>query len=177
MRQKPFLKKSDFLYEKKGAEEKYHRIHGRSGNLKNYNDRKPEQMLPFFQQDEYTFRCHLERDFQMLLEQKVSEERYEYMLREVLKQITVYEDRVIIHTYYGDIPLKRFLYANKKHFPRYRINIDRPDYAAYLPFDFSVIQLTIQYQYPSYYRGDTTLNTIFKDGNIVIQSIGRNDAE
>ena len=135
----------------------------------------PHENGIFTPPDEYSFRCSLAKDFEQLLQQNISNEKYEQMIHDIVKRITVFDDKIIVSTIYGEIPLNRFLYANKKHFPRYTIRVERPYYAEYLPFEFEETKIVVQYLYPSYYKGDRTVTDVLKIDNMLICFAGRNE--
>lgn len=113
--------------------------------------------------------------FCTLINRELPNEVYEKYLKEVIKKIVVFEDRVIIHTVYGEIPLERYIRGNKKHFPKYDIDIDEVESPQFSKFDFRDTKITIKYLYPSAYQGDTTIREIVSFDRLKIVAIGKNE--
>ena len=112
--------------------------------------------------------------FCTLVNKHLPNEVYEKYLKEVIKKIVVFEDRVIIHTVYGEIPLERYMRGNKKHFPKYDIDINEVESPQFTKFDFRDTKLTVKYLYPSAYQGDTTIREIASFNRLKIVAVGKN---
>lgn len=113
--------------------------------------------------------------FCTLINRELPNEVYEKYLKEVIKRIVVFEDRVIIHTVYGEVPLERYIRGNKKHFPKYDIDIDEVESPQFSKFDFRDTKITIKYLYPSAYQGDTTIREIVSFDRLKIVAVGKNE--
>lgn len=113
--------------------------------------------------------------FCALVNNELPNETYEKYLKEVIKKIVVFEDRIIIHTVYGEFTLKRYMRGNKRHFPKYEIDIDEIDTPNYSKFDFRDTRITIKYLYPSAYKGDTRVKEIALFDRLRIVAIGKNE--
>ena len=115
--------------------------------------------------------------FCTLVNKHLPNEVYEKYLKEVIKKIVVFEDRVIIHTVYGEIPLERYMRGNKKHFPKYDIDINEVESPQFTKFDFRDTKLTVKYLYPSAYQGDTTTREIASFNRLKIVAVGKNEKQ
>lgn len=113
--------------------------------------------------------------FCALVNNELPNETYEKYLKEVIRKIVVFEDRIIIHTVYGEFTLKRYMRGNKRHFPKYEIDIDEIDTPNYSKFDFRDTRITIKYLYPSAYKGDTRVKEIALFDRLRIVAIGKNE--
>lgn len=113
--------------------------------------------------------------FCALVNNELPNETYEKYLKEVIRKIVVFEDRIIIHTVYGEFTLKRYMRGNKRHFPKYEIDIDEIDTPNYSKFDFRDTRITIKYLYPSAYKGDTRVTEIALFERLRIVAIGKNE--
>ena len=113
--------------------------------------------------------------FCALVNNELPNETYEKYLKEVIRKIVVFEDRLIIHTVYGEFTLKRYMRGNKRHFPKYEIDIDEIDTPNYSKFDFRDTRITIKYLYPSAYKGDTRVKEIALFDRLRIVAIGKNE--
>ena len=65
--------------------------------------------------------------------------------------------------------------GNKRHFPKYEIDIDEIDTPNYSKFDFRDTRITIKYLYPSAYKGDTRVKEIALFDRLRIVAIGKNE--
>lgn len=113
--------------------------------------------------------------FCALVNNELPNETYEKYLKEVIRKIVVFGDRIIIHTVYGEFTLKRYMRGNKRHFPKYEIDIDEIDTPNYSKFDFRDTRITIKYLYPSAYKGDTRVKEIALFDRLRIVAIGKNE--
>ena len=116
-------------------------------------------------------------EFNALINNEIHPKAYEILLKEVIKKIEVFEDKVVIHTGYGEIDLPRFLITNKKHFPKWNIEVNQKDDHKYDPFDFRDTEITVVYKLPSSYKGDTTMSQIANINGIKFMTIGKNEIQ
>lgn len=113
-------------------------------------------------------------EFNTLINGEISNEQYEILLKEVIKKIVVFEDKIIVNTVYGEIPIPRFLKTNKKHFPKWNIELDKSEVTQHTPFDFRDTSITVIYKLPTSYNGDTHTSPITTINGIKFLTIGEN---
>jgi DNA invertase Pin-like site-specific DNA recombinase len=113
-------------------------------------------------------------EFNALINGEILPQQYEILLKEVIKKIVVFEDKIIVHTVYGEIPIPRFLKTNKKHFPKWSIELDKSEVTQHTPFDFRDTLITVIYKLPTSYNGDTHMSQIANVNGIKFLTIGEN---
>lgn len=113
-------------------------------------------------------------EFNALINGEILPQQYEILLKEVIKKIVVFEDKIIINTVYGEIPIPRFLKTNKKHFPKWSIELDKSEVTQHSPFDFRDTLITVIYKLPTSYNGDTHMSQIANVNGIKFLTIGEN---
>ena len=69
------------------------------------------------------------------------------------------------------------LITNKKHFPKWNIEVNHKDDPKYNPFDFRDTEITVVYKLPSSYKGDTTMSLIANINGIKFMTIGKNEIQ
>jgi DNA invertase Pin-like site-specific DNA recombinase len=114
-------------------------------------------------------------EFSALINNEISQKQYEILLKETIKQIKVFENKIIVSTILGDIEIPRFLVANKKHFPKWNIELSEAENITNNKFDFRDTIIKIIYKLPTSYTGDTQLSLIRKFNNIEFYTIGKNE--
>ena len=113
-------------------------------------------------------------EFNALINGEILPQQYEILLKEVIKKIVVFEDKIIVNTVYGEIPIPRFLKTNKKHFPKWSIELDKSEVTQHSPFDFRDTLITVIYKLPTSYNGDTHMSQIANVNGIKFLTIGEN---
>ena len=113
-------------------------------------------------------------EFNSLINGEILPQQYEILLKEVIKKIVVFEDKIIVRTVYGEITIPRFLKTNKKHFPKWDIELQSSDTIQHGPFDFRDTLITVVYKMPSSYNGDIQMSEIANINGIKFLTIGGN---
>lgn len=114
-------------------------------------------------------------EYTALVNGDILPQQYEILLKETIKKIIVFEDKISIQTFYGNIDLPRFLITNKKHFPKWNIELSESAEIRHSPFDFRDTKVKVIYKLPSSYKGSTTIHRIANFDNIEFYTIGENE--
>ena len=113
-------------------------------------------------------------EFNTLINNELHKSQFEILLKEAIKNITIFKTYIIVNTVYGEITLPRFLITNKKHFPKWEIQLEPLNNPNYPEFDLRNTLIKVFFKLPSSYQNDNTTKLIGEFKNIQYWTIGSN---